>query len=106
MAYELSCIFLSLLRSVKVRCATILLSAQVNILRYCEAPTMKILVFLHGTTIMHRGALGQSREERVRQVIAGEESVRDYEAYVPVGNAVEKLHRWRNQGAEIIFLSS
>ena len=67
---------------------------------------MKILVFLHGTTLMHRGAIGHSREERVRQVLVGEEFVRDYEMYVPVGNAVEKLHRWHNQGAEIIYLSS
>ena len=67
---------------------------------------MKILVFLHGTTIMHRGAIGHSREERVRQVHEGEESVREYETYVPVRNAVEKLHRWRSQGAEIIYLSS
>lgn len=67
---------------------------------------MKILVFLHGTTIMHRNAMGQSRGERVRQVITGEKSVREYETYVPVGNAVEKLHCWQNQGAEIIYLSS
>ena len=67
---------------------------------------MKILVFLHGTIIMHRGAAGHSREERVRQVLDGEASVHDYEAYVPVGNAVEKLQRWQNQGAEIIYLSS
>ena len=31
---------------------------------------------------MHRGAIGRSREERVRQVIAGEESVHEYETYV------------------------
>ena len=67
---------------------------------------MKILVFLHGTTLMHRGAPAHSREERVRQVLTGEETVREHEAYVPVGNAVEKLHRWQQQGAEIIYLSS
>lgn len=67
---------------------------------------MKILVFLHGTIIMHRGAIGHSREERVQQVRTSEESVREYEMYVPVENAVEKLHCWRNQGAEIIYLSS
>ena len=67
---------------------------------------MKILIFLHGTTIMHRGALGQSREERVRQVLASEKSVREYESYVPVGNAVKRLQRWHHQGAEIIYLSS
>jgi quercetin dioxygenase-like cupin family protein len=67
---------------------------------------MKILVFLHGTTIMHRGAMGHSREERVRQVRMGEESVREYATYVPIGNAVEKLQHWHNQGAEIIYLGS
>ena len=30
--------------------------------------SMKVLVFLHGTTIMHRSAVGRTREERVQQV--------------------------------------
>lgn len=37
-----------------------------------EARTMKILVFLHGTTIMHRSAIGHSREE----------CICEYETYV------------------------
>lgn len=32
---------------------------------------MKIMVFLHGTIIMHRGAVGRTRDERVRQVLLG-----------------------------------
>ena len=67
---------------------------------------MKILVFLHGTIIMHEGADGKTREERVRQVIDGETSVRDYASYIPVGDAVQKLKSWESQGAEILYLSS
>jgi len=51
---------------------------------------MKLLVFLHGTTIMHQAAIGRSREERVRQVRERDASVKDYATYVPVGNAVDK----------------
>lgn len=67
---------------------------------------MKILIFLHGTLIMHKNAEGKTREERVKQVMVGDVSVHDYASYVPVGNAVEKLKSWRSQGAEILYLSS
>lgn len=67
---------------------------------------MRILVFLHGTTIMHAAGAGMSREECVRQVRERHPSARDYAAYVPVGGAVEKLRRWHAQGAEIAYLSS
>lgn len=67
---------------------------------------MKILVFLHGTLIMHRSAEGKSREERVRQVENKDPFVLDYASYIPVGNAVEKLKSWQRQGAEILYLSS
>lgn len=67
---------------------------------------MKLLVFLHGTTIMHRAAVGRTREERVRQVRERDASVRDYAAYVPVGNVVGKLRAWSAQGAELVYLSS
>lgn len=55
---------------------------------------------------MHRNAAGKTREERVRQSIEREESVLDYESYIPIGNAAEKLSNWKSQGAEIIYLSS
>lgn len=67
---------------------------------------MRILIFLHGTLIMHRSAEGKTREERVRQVINNDSSVSDYTSYVPVGNVVEKLKSWRSQDAEILYLSS
>ena len=67
---------------------------------------MKILVFLHGTLIMHKNGDGKTREERVRQVLDKDLSVFDYISYVPVGNAVKKLKFWQTQGAEILYLSS
>jgi hypothetical protein len=67
---------------------------------------MKVLIFLHGTLIMHKNAEGKSREERVRQVVSKDPSVLDYVSYIPVGNAVEKLKSWQGQGAEILYLSS
>ena len=67
---------------------------------------MKILVFLHGTVIMHSSAVGVPREERVRQSAAHEPSVRDFASYVPVGDAVSKLHTWVRRGAEVVYLSS
>lgn len=67
---------------------------------------MKIMVFLHGTAIMHRTALGCSREERVQQVIAKGESIFDFSSYVPVDQVVKKLQNWKQQGADILYLSS
>lgn len=67
---------------------------------------MKILVFLQGTLIMHRTGQGCPRLERVRQVEVADPSVRDYESYVPVGHAVEKLKGWVSQGATVAYLSS
>ena len=66
---------------------------------------MNILIFLHGTLIMHKSAEGKTREERAKQVMDGESSVHDYASYIPVGNAVEKLKSWQSQGAEILYLS-
>ncbi|HET7421282.1 MAG TPA: hypothetical protein VFL27_12975 [Candidatus Dormibacteraeota bacterium] len=66
-----------------------------------------MLVFLHGTTIMHPSAIGRTRAERVEQVRRAEDpGLRDYGSYVPVGDAVAKLRRWQDQGAEIVYLSS
>lgn len=67
---------------------------------------MIILVFLQGTILMHKGGLNHTREERVRQVVQEEESVHDFDAYVPVGDAVQKLRTWHEQGAQILYLSS
>jgi hypothetical protein len=57
--------------------------------------------------IMHRGAVGRPRERRVADVRNGTDpSANDYAAYVPVGHAVAKLQCWREQGAQIDYLSS
>lgn len=67
---------------------------------------MKIMVFLHGTSIMHRTGLGKTPKERVKQVEANDPSVKEYESYVPVGKANEKITNWVDKGAEIVYLSS
>jgi hypothetical protein len=67
---------------------------------------VRILVFLHGTTIMHASGVGRTLEERLRQVRDREASVRDFTSYVPIGDAVAKLALWCGQGAEIVYLSS
>jgi hypothetical protein len=67
---------------------------------------MRVMVFLHGTTIMHRNAVGHTPREISQQVRDQEESVHDYASYVPVGNAVFKLRTWSDQGAEIVYLTS
>jgi hypothetical protein len=64
------------------------------------------MVFLHGTVIMQQSASGRTRKERVRQVIDHEKSVLDFANYVPVEDAVSKLHVWHAQGAKVIYLSS
>ncbi|MEK7110075.1 MAG: hypothetical protein AAB441_05560 [Patescibacteria group bacterium] len=78
---------------------------------------MKILVFTEGTILMHALAKRVSREERVKQSKAAaiqriipfkatRGSVYDFENYIPVGNAIQKLQSWKQQGAEIIYLTS
>ncbi len=67
---------------------------------------MRILVFLHGTAIMHAAALGVGRAERVRQSRERDVSVLDFASYVPTDGAVERLRSWERHGVEIAYLSS
>ncbi|MFX0027496.1 MAG: hypothetical protein ACFE8M_13930 [Candidatus Hermodarchaeota archaeon] len=68
---------------------------------------MRILIFLHGTCIMHKNALGFSRRQIIQQIIEDkDESIYDFASYVPIGNVVKKLTSWQNQGAQILYLSS
>lgn len=55
---------------------------------------------------MHSSGIGKTREERVKDSMEQGESIRDFAAYVPVGNAPEKLQKWAKQGAEICYLSA
>lgn len=67
---------------------------------------MRILVFLHGTLLMPKNAVGKTREEIVQQVKDQEESVRDFKSYVPVKDASTKLNKWVGQGAQISYLTA
>ena len=70
-------------------------------------PAARLLVFLHGTTIMHPGAAGRPRAERVAQSRSrAGHGLADFARYVPIGRAAAKLHRWAAQGAHIAYLSS
>ena len=59
---------------------------------------MKIIVFTEGTLLMHKGAIGRTLKEIIEQVVNQEPSVKDYANYVPIGNAVQKIQRWVDQG--------
>ena len=67
---------------------------------------MRVFVFLQGTVFMHRGGIGVGREERVKQVICGEDSVSDFTDYVPIGKAVDKLRDWYCNGVVLYYCSS
>jgi hypothetical protein len=67
---------------------------------------MKILIFTEGTIIMHKNAINHSREEIVKQIKDKEKSVHDYNLYIPIKNAVKKIDKWKNQGGEILYLTS
>ena len=67
---------------------------------------MEIMIFLHGTSIMHSAGVGKTPQERIKQVELNEPSVHRYEDYVPVEKANEKIRKWNEQGAKIVYLSS
>lgn len=55
---------------------------------------------------MHKNAKGKTRQEIIKQVTDQEESVRDFNNYIPIGNAPEKITKWAQQGAIICYLSA
>jgi len=67
---------------------------------------MKILVFTEGTILMHKNALGLTHEEIIQQIKEKEESVEKYESYVSIGDAAKKLNVWKEDGADIFYLTS
>ena len=64
------------------------------------------MVFLHGTAIMHKSGIGKTPAERIKQVEINDPAVNHYETYVPIGKANEKIKKWQEQAAEIVYLSS
>lgn len=88
---------------------------------------MNILIFTEGCILMHQAGKDVSREERVKKSqqagIQREErnlayssgtslpkesagSVYDFTSYIPIDNAVKKIALWKNQGANISYLTS
>jgi len=67
---------------------------------------MKILIFTEGTILMHFTAKGLSREEIVKQSKNNAEGLHDFSNYIPVGNAVKKIKKWKLQKADIYYLTS
>jgi len=67
---------------------------------------MKILIFTEGTILLHYSALGKKREEIVSQVQNQETGIYEYQNYKPNGKAITKVNCWKQQGADIFYLSS
>lgn len=67
---------------------------------------MKILIFTEGTITMPSSAQGKTREEILQQAETNNPSFSDFRSYIPNGNAVNILRAWKNQGAEIYYLTS
>jgi hypothetical protein len=67
---------------------------------------MKLLIFTEGTILMHKNAAGHTREEIIQQVKSKESSVHDFNSYIPIGKAPEKLWNWKKNRVEIIYLTS
>lgn len=67
---------------------------------------MKILIFIEGTILMHKNGKGIPREEIVKQVEEKETSVKDYSSYIFIGNAGEKIKKWEDDGATIVYITS
>ncbi|MEK7121666.1 MAG: hypothetical protein AAB857_03080 [Patescibacteria group bacterium] len=67
---------------------------------------MKILVFTEGTILTHQSDIGLTREDIVKKVMNKEKTVRDFAHYVPIGNAVDKIKKWADWGAQIVYMTS
>jgi hypothetical protein len=68
---------------------------------------MKILIFTEGTVIMHSSAKDLKREDIVRQIKSGTDySIHSWREYIPIGDAVKKLQKWKSQGVKILYLTS
>ena len=67
---------------------------------------MKILVFIEGTVLMHKGTDGINRKDIVEQSKNREKSVKEYFSYIPIGNCVNKLKMWKSQNVQLFYLTS
>ncbi|WP_018305166.1 hypothetical protein [Desulfitobacterium hafniense] len=56
---------------------------------------MKVLIFLHGTIIMHKSGIDKTPSERGDQVLdKSDETILDFINYIPIGKANEILRNW------------
>jgi len=67
---------------------------------------MKILVFLGGTTLIDRTLVAPTRDEMVKRSKEREKYGGLSGEVVPIGNAVSKLKKWKEHGAEIVYFSA
>ncbi len=67
---------------------------------------MKIMVFLEGTATAHKLSVGHSREEVVKQARHKVVTPGYFAEFIPIGDAIKKITSWKNQGAEILYLTS
>lgn len=67
---------------------------------------MKLLIFTEGTILMHSSGQNVNRSQRVAQSLAHEASVYNFAHYLPIGHAVDKLDLWKDQNANIFYLTS
>lgn len=67
---------------------------------------MKVLVYLHGTVIMHKSGESKTPAERRTQVLdENDKTIADFENYVPIDNANDVLTAWKAGGVEIVYMS-
>ncbi len=68
---------------------------------------MKVLLYLHGTIIMHKSGGDKTPIERGNQVLdPSDQTIFDFENYIPIGKANEILSNWSKNKNEVIYMSS
>ena len=69
---------------------------------------MKILIFTEGTILTHASHI-RLRREAVVELVKNQTSRLDSQYFansMPIGNSVQKIGRWKKQGATIAYLTS
>jgi len=67
---------------------------------------MKVLIYLHGTVIMHKSGENKTPAERRKQVLdENDGSIADFANYIPIDKANEVLSEWKAGGVEIVYMS-
>ncbi len=68
---------------------------------------MKVLIFLHGTILMHASGKDKKPSERINQVLdENDNTIYEFDKYIPIGNSNQILNDWVKNGIEIIYMSS